>query len=106
MADERRISRREALGALGMMGTLGALGLPAAPAVAHARPAPSTEPGGAVFGNLSRTIEWVGSEVRPRLSFLDPRWKSLAEWKRVARPAFRERLGFAPPSTARCETIS
>ncbi len=51
---------------------------------------------GADLGNLSSTLEWVARERAPGLSFLDPRWTSLEEWKAAARPAFLHHLAFDP----------
>ena len=41
-------------------------------------------------------MEWIARENPPRLSFLDPRWSSLDEWKQAARPVLRQRLSYDP----------
>src|SRR5262245_52962222 len=46
--------------------------------------------------NLHGFMEWLAEENAPRMSFLAPRWKSVEDWKREARPLFRERLLYDP----------
>lgn len=46
--------------------------------------------------NFHPMMEAIARDHGPRLSFLDPKWSSLDAWKRVARPAFRELLRYAP----------
>jgi len=41
-------------------------------------------------------VEWLARENAPRLSFLDPKWKSLDAWKHVARPLFLQHLSYGP----------
>jgi dienelactone hydrolase len=71
--------------------------------------APSPEPGSAAgpdLGNLYGTADWVARESAPSLSFLDPRWKSLDEWKAAARPALHRHLAFDPePLPVRGELV-
>jgi dienelactone hydrolase len=58
------------------------------------------------LGNLWDTVDWIGRERAPSLSFLDPRWTSLEEWKAAARPAFHRHLAFDPaPSDVRGEIV-
>ena len=49
------------------------------------------------LGNLYDFL-WTAGKNRLGLSFLDPRWKTLEEWKRTARPFFRQHLSFDPPA--------
>lgn len=97
------MTRREALGALGALALpLGRLPLPA-PLSAPAE----TGAAGPDLGNLFGAIEWIGQESAPRLSFLDPRWRSLDDWKREARPALQRHLAFDPaPLPVRGEMIA
>lgn len=48
------------------------------------------------LGNLHPLLDWVSRENAPRLTYLDPKWTSLDEWKRAARPALREWLSYEP----------
>jgi dienelactone hydrolase len=95
------MTRREALGALG------ALALPI-----HPLPRPAPSPGfaqatGPDLGNLYGTMEWLARESAPTLSFLDPRWRTLAAWKAAARPALHRHLAFDPaPLPVRGETTA
>ncbi|HEX2188746.1 MAG TPA: hypothetical protein VHG51_07585 [Longimicrobiaceae bacterium] len=107
--DPAAITRRQALGALG------ALALPldllrTAPAAAQpgADVSPDTVPqAGPDLGNLYGTVEWIARESGPSLSFLDPRWSSLDEWKAAARPALLRHLAFDPePAPVRAETVA
>lgn len=94
-----RMTRRQALG------LLGALALPLDARLLAGDPlkpdaAPPPRDGESDFGNLWDTVAWVAREQAPSLSFLDPRWTSLEEWKAAARPAFLRHLGFDPPPPA------
>lgn len=103
----RRITRRHALT------TLGALSLPLERILAQnpstAGPAPSasvSQPSTLSsqlptdlppdLPNFHPVMEWLARENAPRLSFLDPQWRSLDAWKAAARPVLRDRLGYAP----------
>lgn len=48
--------------------------------------------------NLHDTVQWIEKQNRPRLSFLDKRWKSVEEWKEAARSEFLRLLHYAPPA--------
>ncbi|MET0395396.1 MAG: hypothetical protein ABW277_01085 [Longimicrobiaceae bacterium] len=102
------ISRRRALGALGALALplpLDLLGQRRSPADAAPAPDPPTA-AGPDTGNLSATIDWVARESAPALSFLDPRWKSLDDWKAAARPALHRHLAFDPePLPVRGEVV-
>jgi len=50
------------------------------------------------LANLHPLMEWLAQENRPRLSFLEPRWRSLEAWKREARPLFCQHLRYDPPA--------
>lgn len=50
------------------------------------------------LANLHPMMEWIAQENRPRLSFLETRWRSLDAWKREARPLFRQHLRYDPPA--------
>jgi dienelactone hydrolase len=97
----RRITRRQALT------TLGALSLPLDRVLAQTKAtaaAPSPSPMNAPsladlppdLPNFDPMMQWLARENAPRLSFLDPKWKSLDDWKAAARPVLRDRLGYAP----------
>jgi dienelactone hydrolase len=101
------MTRRQAIGALA------ALALPLDPSFRAAssagdpdrgtRPAQEDAPD---LGNLWDTVDWIARERSPSLSFLDPRWTSLEEWKAAARPAFHRHLSFDPtPSAVRGEFV-
>jgi dienelactone hydrolase len=107
--DGMRMTRRQALG------VLGALALPL-PSTAHALSmdaidAESAErfgrqDGASDLGNLGEAIGWIAREQAPSLSFLDPRWTSLEEWKSAARPHLQRLLSFDPaPSTVTGEVV-
>lgn len=94
-----RVTRRQ------VIGTLGALALPldrlfAQATGAPARPAATGESAGAAVPpdlvNLHPIIQSIADERPLQLSFLDPQWRELEAWKRVARPFFRERLSYNP----------
>jgi dienelactone hydrolase len=100
------ITRRQAIGALA------ALALPLHASVdsaadADAQPIlPLTQEAGPDLGNLWDTVDWIAREQAPALSFLDPRWTSLEDWKAAARPAFHRDLAFDPaPSAVRGEVV-
>jgi dienelactone hydrolase len=103
----RRITRRRALT------TLGAFSLPlermlaqnpstAVPALSAAVSQPSTLSSQLPtdlppdLPNFHPVMEWLARENAPRLSFLDPQWRSLDAWKAAARPVLGDRLGYAP----------
>ncbi|HEX2081047.1 MAG TPA: hypothetical protein VHG08_25320 [Longimicrobium sp.] len=93
------MTRRQAVGALA------ALALPLDLRIGAADGAPlddglvAAQEGGDL-GNLTGPIEWIGRESGPSLSFLDPRWTSLDEWKAAARSAFHRHLSFDPAPAA------
>jgi dienelactone hydrolase len=101
-----RITRRQALGALGALALpLDLLAQRSSPADVSPVPAP-TSADVPDLGNLFGTVDWVARESAPSLSFLDPRWKSLDEWKAAARPAFHRHLAFDPePLPVRGEVV-
>ena len=76
-------SRRE------LFGLAAALGVP--PASPAEEPLPQPD-----LGNLHKIMEWAAREHAPDLSFLDDGWRSLEEWKRVARPYYRGLLRYSP----------
>ena len=47
-------------------------------------------------GNLFAPLNWVSRQNRRQLSFLSSNWRSLDDWKAVARPAFRHHLSYNP----------
>lgn len=52
-------------------------------------------------------MEWIARENSPRLSFLDPQWRSLDSWKKTARPIFRQHLSHQPaPRPLAAEVVS
>jgi dienelactone hydrolase len=104
MASDRdpplRMTRRQALAAMGAFALpLDARAWPAS-ALADAAgwldaDGPAAE-GESDLGNLWDTVAWAARERSPALSYLDPRWTSLEEWKAAARPAFHRHLAFDP----------
>lgn len=59
------------------------------------------------LGNLYDVIAGIGCGEDPRLSFLQPKWKSLAEWKKTARPVIRSLMHYDPAAPAvSAETVS
>ena len=90
------MNRRELLAAAG------ALALPAELLSKTAFAASGPQPGTQVqfptpdLANLYELLDWIGRENQPRLSFLDPKWTSLENWKQVARPIFCHRLSYDP----------
>jgi dienelactone hydrolase len=107
------MNRRQALGALGALALpLGGLGCAGRADVATAAVAAASAPTGAGtdsrpdLGNLHGMVEWIGREHAPVLSFLDPRWRSLEEWKQQARPVVHRYHSFEPTSEPiRCEVV-
>lgn len=65
------------------------LGPQATPSVPPAVPKPD-------LANLHPLMDWISGENPPRLSFLEPAWKSLEEWKRAARPVAQQWLCYNP----------
>ena len=85
------------LGLLGMLGlsldwTVVAEGAPSPPLLQTAK----SDIAAPDLGNLYLLAAWLKDQNAPRLSFLDPKWKSLNAWKKVARPPFLDRLSYAP----------
>jgi len=62
---------------------------------AVAPPAPAV-PAVPDLANLHPLMAWLGAQNAPRLSFLDPRWRSFEDWKREARPAYTSHLLYDP----------
>jgi dienelactone hydrolase len=89
-------TRREAIGALA------ALALPVELLRAAPLAASPADPAAPDLGNLHGALEQVARMQAPAFHFLDPRWRSLEEWKAAARPAARRHLGLdtAPASAA------
>jgi len=59
------------------------------------------------LANLHELMDWISRENPPRLSFLDPKWKALEEWKKVARPLYRRHLSYDPkPVPLAAEQVS
>lgn len=88
--------RRRELFLSGLVGAAG-LPLPAAP------DAPPPD-----LGNLYPILSAISAGQPRKLSFLDSRWKSLAEWKKVARARFLELLHYNPaplPLKVRLESV-
>lgn len=99
------MTRRQAVGALAALALPLELRIGAAGGGRLDDVAPAGQEGG-VPGNLTGTIDWIARESAPSLSFLDPRWTSLEEWKAAARPAFHRHLSFdAVPSPVRAEPV-
>ena len=48
------------------------------------------------LANLHPLMDWLSGENAPRLSFLDPKWRKLEEWKKAARPLYRRLLSYDP----------
>src|SRR5262245_26359130 len=102
--DALRLTRREALAWAGAV----ALPLSFARLCAQTAPASASAPAGASGAdaasaglppdlvNLDPFMQWLAREHPPRMSFLDPKWKSLEAWKAAARPLFREHLSYEP----------
>ncbi|MBI3681984.1 MAG: hypothetical protein HY235_16500 [Acidobacteria bacterium] len=77
-------------------------------AAAFAQPASQTTPQlpAPDLANLYELMDWISRENKPNLSFLDPKWKALEDWKRVARPVFRRHLCYDPkPATLPAELV-
>ncbi len=86
------LSRRQLLSAAGALALPGA-GRPFALADAL------TDDGdgdGADLGALYDTLNWLAHENAPRLSFLEPRFGDLEEWKQAARPVYVKQLAYDP----------
>jgi len=81
------MNRRELLALSGAAGLAGPL--PAPPQTTAQPPVPD-------LANLHEVMDWISRENEPRLSFLERKWKSLEEWKRVARPLFHRHLSYDP----------
>lgn len=56
---------------------------------------PASSPA-ADLANLHPLMDWLSRENAPRLGFLEPKWKSLEEWKKAARPVYRRLLSYDP----------
>ncbi len=91
-------TRRETLALFGAL----ALPLPQAlaePLAGQATPTPSPTPPAPAepdLANLHELMDWLSRENAPRLSFLEPRWKTLEAWKDAARPVFKRQLSYDP----------
>ena len=48
------------------------------------------------LANLYGMLDGIAAANTPRLSFLDPKWKSLEAWKREARPVYLRHLSYDP----------
>jgi dienelactone hydrolase len=103
----RPLTRRQALTTLGALSLpLDRIGAGALAAAAPAPAAPVSRPStlGAQLPadlppelpNFHPMMEWLARENAPKLSFLEPQWRSLDAWKAAARPVLRDRLGYAP----------
>ncbi len=58
------------------------------------------------LGNLHPLMDWLSRANAPRLSFLEPKWKAVEAWKRLARPLFLSHLGYDPkPAALRAEVL-
>jgi dienelactone hydrolase len=100
----RRITRRQALSTLGALSlpldrmlaqtTTSASSAKSVPSPAGSNPSLSSLPPD--LPNFHPMMEWLARENAPKLSFLDPKWKSLDAWKATARPVLLDRLGYAP----------
>jgi dienelactone hydrolase len=76
------------------------------PAAAAQIPAPPQQFPNPDLANLHEFVDWVSKENGPRLSFLEKQWKSLEEWKHVARPLFQRHLLYEPkPAPLSAEVI-
>lgn len=100
-------TRREILGLLGLLALPLDLTLAADPTAAPALQAHEGDTALPDLGDLYVLIAWLKDQNPPRLSFLDPKWKSLSAWKRAARPVFLEHLSYAPkPLPLSAEVVS
>ena len=85
---------------------LPAFAVPQPQAAAPAAPAAAQFPN-PDLANLHEFMDWIGRGNEPGLSFLDPQWKALEDWKRVARPLFRRHLCYDPkPVPLSAEVLS
>src|SRR5262245_20194377 len=104
MLEMNTLTRREALawaGVLALPLSFGRSFAQSAPASASASAGASgADTAAAGLGpdlvNLDPFMQWLAREQPPRLSFLDPKWKSLEAWKAAARPLFRQHLSYDP----------
>ena len=102
----RQLSRRE------ILSLAGALALPGAPSSAAAQatePMPEDARAGRRpdLANLHSIMESIAAANAPRLSFLDPRWKSIEDWRREARPVYQAHLRYQPePDPLGAEVLS
>lgn len=100
------VSRRQALGAMGALLLPGVLARAQAPALDPARLAKLAEepvdstmteaPWPPDLANLDAVTQAMARANSPKLSYLDPKWRSLEEWKQAARPVYRGHLGYSP----------
>jgi dienelactone hydrolase len=59
------------------------------------------------LANLYEPLDRAAAENRPRLSFLEGRWKTLEAWKREARPEYLRRLSYDPkPAALAAEVVA
>lgn len=94
------LSRREAIGLLGVLALpLGSLLAKAAESTATtAATTPPTPSGGQLpdLGNLHEMMAAIARGNPPALSYLNPEFQDLDQWKAKARPIFHERLSYRP----------
>jgi dienelactone hydrolase len=58
------------------------------------------------LANLYPLMEWISRGNQPALSFLGAKWKSLDQWKRVARPLFNAHLSYNPDVPALAAVVT
>jgi dienelactone hydrolase len=97
------VTRREALGLIGALSlpldallATNASAAEAAPKAAPAATPPPPSPLPPDLVNLHDLMTWIAREHGPRLTFLDPQWKSLDAWKATARPVLRRCHSYDP----------